>query len=292
MGGKKSIVPILREWGIPYETHKGGTEIAISCPFHQHSGRKKKLYIHYDGSRAYCFQCGWKGNWNKIAKKLSLPEIEINYEEEWVTIPSSKPKRKEIYFPSLPPWTEPLSRKGEPPIPPQTLQAFDARLVLKDDQLWCGLPFWTRQGEILEEGKGGVLLRTSPSQVPKTMNVPLGISLTNYLFGPWRQDLSSFPFVMVVEGPADALRLWERGIFGIALLGAWASPSQVAILASLNRRIIVALDADKTGQRGAARLLKMLDEIGVPWGWWKWESAKDAAASSLQETDYIKEKWG
>lgn len=64
--------------------------------------------------------------------------------------------------------------------------------------------------------------------------------------------------VVVVEGPFDAMRVWQAGCRPVAaLLGTELSSAQRALLATAPR-VVVMLDGDDAGRQGARKLLAAL----------------------------------
>lgn len=69
--------------------------------------------------------------------------------------------------------------------------------------------------------------------------------------------------VVAVEGPFDAMRVWQAGLRAVvALLGSTASPTQQALL-STAPNVIVMLDGDTAGRRGARNLARTLTSKSV-----------------------------
>lgn len=73
------------------------------------------------------------------------------------------------------------------------------------------------------------------------------------------------PDVVVTEGPIDALSVASAGFRAIAILGAVTSDELVARrLSRVSGRLVIALDADDAGERGAERLAALLRALGRP----------------------------
>jgi len=77
--------------------------------------------------------------------------------------------------------------------------------------------------------------------------------------------LDHLPFgateVVVVEGPLDAMWLYQHGIPAVALLGSSMSPTQARLISERFWSVVLAFDADMPGRRGeheAAILLRSL----------------------------------
>ena len=95
-----------------------------------------------------------------------------------------------------------------------------------------------------------------PRQFPKVLTPKGGHPrLTVFNFDHVRRSIS--PRVVIVEGVFDALRCPTEAV---ALLGSSASPTQLALVAGLSRgrEVVIALDGDEAGYRGAAKLADAL----------------------------------
>lgn len=69
--------------------------------------------------------------------------------------------------------------------------------------------------------------------------------------------------VVVVEGPFDAMRIWQAGFRAVvALLGSTATPSQQLLLATAPK-VIVMLDGDAAGRDGARTIARALTPVPV-----------------------------
>ena len=91
-----------------------------------------------------------------------------------------------------------------------------------------------------------------------------GFPKGQWLFNYAAARSSAFPCVLVVEGAPDVLRAAEAGVPAVALLGSDSTGEQVRKLASLNKLLVVALDNDCPGGKGAATLMGRLKRQGVP----------------------------
>lgn len=69
--------------------------------------------------------------------------------------------------------------------------------------------------------------------------------------------------VVVVEGPFDAMRIWQAGFRAVvALLGSTATPSQQALLATAPK-VVVMFDGDAAGRDGARDIARALAPVPV-----------------------------
>lgn len=85
-------------------------------------------------------------------------------------------------------------------------------------------------------------------------------------------------WAIVVEGPFDAIALWELGwANAVATVGAKVTADQLAMVLRLVDQVVVLLDADEGGRRGRAALEDMLRRQ-------PWPPAATVYAATLTET--------
>jgi DNA primase len=88
--------------------------------------------------------------------------------------------------------------------------------------------------------------------------LPRGIPKADLLFNWHRARPYVDHGVVLVEGPFDAMRLWQVGVRSVvALLGTNLSPAQRTIVTS-TRRAVLMLDGDEAGRDGANRIASAL----------------------------------
>ncbi len=71
------------------------------------------------------------------------------------------------------------------------------------------------------------------------------------------------PDVIVVEGPLDAMWLYQHGFPAVALLGSSLAAKQADLLARRFWRVTLALDADRAGVQGALQAGRLLGRQGL-----------------------------
>lgn len=212
-----------------------------------------------------CFGCGEKGGWNKLADKAGLETIdEWKFFDSGVKNPVTKEDEerllgsndkvakinKLIRTKESIPWPEELEWRG-----------YDGKIIkaiggiyyndIKSDELMVGLP-------VNVNGKTVGAVKAFLAKKEKRMSY-----ITSE--GSWVKDKGLFPydlcrklckkrgynFVVLVEGPRDALRLLKMGIPALACLGTQAISKKKVILAmSVNsdvEKIWVMSDNDKAG---------------------------------------------
>ena len=89
--------------------------------------------------------------------------------------------------------------------------------------------------------------------------------------GSWSRISGLFPMhykkkwdrVILVEGPRDALTLLQYGLPALSILGtnSWSDEKRDLLLASGVRQVLVAMDGDEAGRKGAAIIMSSLSGI-------------------------------
>lgn len=253
-----------------------GNSIMIRCPFHTDKSPSLGIFTGNEGKIPFgffsCFGCSEKGDWNKLARKLGLRRVKswANYKESPEDLLSSKTVKSLLS-------TE-LS----------SVKSIIRDLVGED----VGLQKWPKQldwrgydGSLIRK-LGGIVIDDSytdnialflPVVVRKQVvggfkaNLVKEKGRSSYINskGDWVQSKGLFPFdhvrkmlansddkfVILVEGPRDALRLIVNGIPAISFLGANNFSSLKALLvASLDIDIAyIMTDNDEGGDIAYAR---------------------------------------
>lgn len=215
----------------------------ICCPFPDHSDKTPScgVYMRRDGGRAplgyfNCLGCGERGHWNKLAEVANLPTI-----KEW----NSKEKRV----------GEVISEQDEESLLGDT--GLTVRRVLKimhceEAQPWPeNIPWRGFKGDLLNLVGGMIINDYYNDSIAALFPIKVagkvrGAVKAVYekkdkkqlgyvtMKGEWVNSYGLFPFaftkkmiekngfnfVILVEGPRDALRLLKLGIPAIAVLGA------------------------------------------------------------------------
>jgi hypothetical protein len=240
-------------------------------------GSKDSLSLHFDGSKAQCWSCGWTGSWKGIAAYLGIDVGKPVYDTSGVTydfneIREQRKKRAR-------------KDKGITPVP-GSVQAWEGH--------WRKLPssflepiayYWfddrSRVDRILfpdyqHDGTiwvaGAVHERDRKRLSAKWRNAD-GNWAAQRFFG--EQAVRDHTRVALVEGPHDALRLRYHGIPTLALLGTnnW-NESKAKRLAYLGiEEIVVLTDGDKPGRKCNQRIREVAAQyfyswsIKVPWNY-------------------------
>jgi len=113
------------------------------------------------------------------------------------------------------------------------------------------IPFWRNDDLVYFQA------RSLLGQKPKYLNPgsEFGLKTKNYLF-PF--DLSQ-KYVVICEGPVDAISLQMQGVNATATLGCSISNTQARLLAHFQGRVIVGYDNDEAGINGLNKLHQLIN---------------------------------
>ncbi len=249
----------------------GKTRVLISCPFHDDKTPSMAVtLVKGKGSpgQYMCFACkassSTHGGWDGLASVLNLASMDKDaYEaeyhgrsrdlsklttaektiddlyEEWGFQPA------ELY--------KGYSWRG---IDYRTLKRVRAVPGRDGFGVSCTLfPLWVN-GELV----GGIKAKNRPQK--KDPRKYLNAS------GEWSRTVGLFPLharktwptVVLVEGPRDALTLHQFGIPALSILGtlSWSDAKRDLLLASGVQRVLLAFDGDKAGRQGAEVIMDSL----------------------------------
>lgn len=94
---------------------------------------------------------------------------------------------------------------------------------------------------------------------PPKYRLPAGFSKSQVLFNFHRAAASDQPWVVVVEGYFDCLKVHQAGFpFVVALMGTALFPVTKALLLERFRRVILMLDGDDAGRQATSRIAAQL----------------------------------
>ena len=241
------------------------------CPFHtSDTGFSRTLSINLNPNRVnsvgfqvpvgyyHCYSCGKSGPWNEYAAERGVeplvetdnPDIsknlsKIQWEEDYIEPEAS------MIFPFEEDWVRHDGR-----IKLGTLQAFDAKLWMKVVNV--GGEYVSRRKLLLTALQNGDVMghveaRLDPEEIdpdPKYLNSP-GVWSSQYWLG---FDIVSKTFdtnyCCLVEGPADMLMMYQRGIPALPLLGveSWSKTKRTALTVRYDHIIVIG-DGDAAGKK-------------------------------------------
>lgn len=251
----------------------GKTRVLINCPWHKDSTPSLAVTLQEGKGKPgqyTCFACRANsrthGGWNGLAEKLGLLQINgTGYLEEWKGAPVDSSSflsesthtweslEKEWHIAKSAPISDTYSFRG---IESWLLQKIHARAAIDDFGHKCTLLPVMVGAELV----GGI----------KAINHPTASTKRKYLnaSGTWSsyaglfplQARKKWPFVVLVEGPRDALVLLQRGIPALAILGthSWSVEKRSLLLSLEPDYVLVAGDGDNAGAEMNSVILKSL----------------------------------
>ncbi len=271
--GPEAISHVVRELESKVRYRKvRANKATIQCPYHvSDSGFSMTLSVNLDPNRVngkgfevpigyfHCWSCHRAGSWNTLSQTLDLeplietdnPDIiknlrQIQWEEEYVKPDSSMMFRIEDD------WV-----RSDGVIKARTLRRFGVKLYMKvvnvggeyesRKKLW--IPAY-QNGELF----GHVEARLDPEEYdpdPKYLNAP-GVWASQYWVG-YDAVAKWFPkhdYCSIVEGPADAMMMFQNGEPALPLLGvtSWSKTKAIA-LTTRYRTLFGIGDGDNAGKQ-------------------------------------------
>jgi 5S rRNA maturation endonuclease (ribonuclease M5) len=253
------------------DTKIGRHDIAIPCPFKNHSNPKPSCMVHLSGHKTgvgvfHCWKCDSKGPWSKLAEALGL-EYGYNY------VPSNPfgaknraikqmladadEQVKEQFRDFMPLGSVPWEHGDFRGLSEEFLVKVGAKRYY-DDKSECHrivFPVKNKNGKII----GSVARRTDKNKFMSWINAP----------GQWAQ-YALFPLhilekpllcVVLVEGPFDALRLCNEGIPALAILGTsnWTKTKLSTLDGMGCKRVIICMDGDKAGRIAEQHIFESME---------------------------------
>lgn len=247
-------------------TKIGRHDIAIPCPFRQHSNPKPSCMVHLSGHKTgvgvyHCWKCDQSGPWNKLAEVLGLETG-----DGYVSPNPFNAKARAIKQMLADAEEQSLSQfRDHMPVGCTPWEHGDFRGLPEDFLIKAGamryyddkfetyrivFPVKNKNGVV----KGSVARRTDKEKFMPWLNAP----------GTWAHA-ALFPLhilerpistVVLTEGPFDALRLCYLGIPTLSILGTsnWSS-LKLSTLDGLGvKKIIICMDGDKAGRIAESRI--------------------------------------
>lgn len=94
---------------------------------------------------------------------------------------------------------------------------------------------------------------------------PKGFRKADNLFASWMAAADESPSLVIVEGPLDAIKVWQAGHAAVAQYGSYITPRQIRLLKQLGAIEIILFYDNDNGGRGAVEYAKgwERDETGA-----------------------------
>ena len=236
-----------------------------------------------DGVSYHCFNCGYKASWqpgrhltrkmrhllqwfgapDDVINKLSFEAMKIESDSkalEAVSLPKFENKPLPEGSLKISEWLENLQH-----LPEDLKEKFNAvvdyiwsrKLDPLDDFYWCPLQGFTERLIIPFRFEGTIVGHTA-RKVTEGKPKYISDQTPGYVFNLDKQSQDK-EFVIVVEGPMDAL-----SIDAVAILGAEIMDKQALLINRLNRQIIVVPDRDADGARTVEQAIKNRYNVSMP----------------------------
>jgi len=271
-----SITEVLAHYGLDADLRRQRGELVGPCPLPGHDGdrdNRSALRVHVEKGVWHCLtHCGGGdvvklvallegGDYAAAARSLAAIEDGVRTAPRRRT---TAPPRRSPTPGRFVPYTKALRLRPEHPllrdrgVRQRTARTFEAG--------WWPLSGWLAGcvGVRLHDPQGRPLgyagRRVDPDDADRLgkWKMPSNLPKADLLFNWHRARPHLERGVVVVEGPFDAMRVWQAGWRPVvALLGTELSAAQRALLATAPR-VLVMLDGDDAGRHGARRLVSAL----------------------------------
>jgi len=252
----------------------------VTCPFHGDGQERKpslgicvvehinEAKVVIQEGQGHCFACGWAGSLVELVAACLGWETRPRRAWEWLTSRyGGGGEKSQRIFPALPERVSKASTHTY--LPEETLRAYDfthsymyARGLTDTiiDAFRVGYDPETNALTFPVRDMWGRLVSVQRRSVDgKVFHNASGHQKSQYLYAA-DQVFRHSPRVRVLfltESILDALTAWKYGQPAVSLMGSSASKAQLRVLYNLHVPIVVlALDNDSAGRRGAARILK------------------------------------
>lgn len=248
-----------------------GTERSFNC--HVHPDRNASASVNVIKGLWVCYACGAKGKVDgpididphvllqNVTELLEAEEI-TPYPEAWLALYTGPSEYWEQRFTAA---TITHFQLGFDPV----------------KEMAC-YPLRSASGAI-----HGLVHRNSDFTSKRKYRYPYGVDITNYLFNyhPAHREV-----VVLVEGAADAMALWEVGIEAFGIYGTRPSREQLELIFKVDpKRVVLAFDQDSSGRRATAEVIDMAHRwVDIAVAEWPEDDGKDPAElTSEQRQLYI-----
>lgn len=268
---KPWIVEQLSTLPIRYGLTIKGERAWLKCPFHSRNGvleRTPSLVVNLESSLRFklgsfrCFACGESGDWNKLARCLSLKTI--TEEEESLSIGGLTSEDKKLLFDvedqqveiNSVPWDENTNWRG-----------ISGKLISKIGGQLSYNQYRDDTELFLPVNMNGLMVGGIHCLIERKSKKQQGYINTK---GNWAQE-ALFPFdyvckkykntniLFLCEGPRDSLNLLQYKLPALSILGSqnWSEYKQNIILSSFDLdKIILAFDPDTAGEKAYTKVKK------------------------------------
>lgn len=256
-----------------------GDYIMIQCPFHSDGSPSLGVYMRRDNPNiplgwCNCFSCG-KIGWNKLAEKIGAPKLatwhlkEQSTEYEVAQEVEDKLLKTDVFTirqvlkllgaPEAQPWPETIPWRG---FTGDIIKAVGGLIAqdFRNDDIAAVFPI-----KIGKKVYGAVKALNEKKEGQLSYITMRGAWVSSYGLFPYDYTQTmirerNYNFVILVEGPRDALMLLSMGIPALAVLGAqnFSRKKKLYIKALGVDYVYVMPDNDKGGSEMWAKIKEML----------------------------------
>ena len=259
---------------VTVDHQEGSLYAMINCPSPDHEDSSPSCHVNIQTGHFGCFSCGESGDWKRLAKMLELNEnpekglVYRNVKDLYRMIRNNK-KHLTKYSswididPLLKNWEIMEYNSDWRGIDSKTLNKFGVKKILNEEG-FSSLVIPVKIGNITHG-----LIKAAFSKRKQFNYV--------YSSGQWIADYGLLGYnriknnkkfkkdkvIMLVEGSRDCMKCHMAKLPAIAILGAqtWTKTKQSFIEMLDPKKVLICLDGDNAGQKGAWRIKKRLRYI-------------------------------
>lgn len=282
-----SLLDILEAKNIKYKKTNNPAEILIKCTNPDHSDNDPSLSFNIEKNLFKCWSCGFAGGLQKFLQSIGITtKIHIQNKQEY-KIKKLKDKLQhikegdEIRMPfNIEPCQGPFKD-----IPLAILKEFKAfKTVEYGLEDYICIPVYQFGKLRFIEGRHRM---RDPSQKPKYMRCPMGVSVSKIVFP---LDKVKSNHIILVEGMFDMLNMWRHGyhntlcIFGTSNFGIEKAKilDRVGVTSAT-----VLMDGDEPGYRAASVIARFLDSRSIAPNVIRLDAGKDPGVLTREELNNL-----
>jgi hypothetical protein len=224
----------------------------VSCPYHEHSGRKKKLGFSRASGGMHCFVCKKDGHWNEYATDHGLEgfDEEDRRLQDFQFLKGEFDRLRKKRVPEAPEWLEPWTDTVWRGLSSDFLATVPS-YKWYDETSKAQRILWPVFVNDQFRGCTAAKVNWRDSMIfPKTRNLG-GMDSKKILFPFDHPLVRDSKVIVLTEGQFDALRLLYHGLPAVSIIGAGAwDAHKLSLIASRRvERLVLAFDGDLAGER-------------------------------------------
>lgn len=240
-----------------------GARLWICCPFHKEKEPSCTVTLRagkYAAGTFKCFGCGKRGTWQELAAHLGVVINSEEYDPGDPFLNLEEEMRGNIEHDyQIPPGCKPWTTKWRK-LPIDFLQQFDPRKWYDPiDEVYRVLfPVVVNENLL---GHIGAYQPADKEKVSVRYRDSAGAGWKLKALFPWDQITTNY--VVLVEGPYDALRLMRHGISAAAILGTnnWSNIKRDLVISKGFDKVFILMDGDAAGYKANRVVYKALKKI-------------------------------